>query len=170
MSNDIPAQLSAIKKQLAEDADAKAWSALWVLSAIELTALISDSADIAFLALGAMRDPEIRNIAPSVGRSLRGLVEGEESGVIAPLTPFMSPQSDSTNALICAVSVYVTLLVEMDEENTIRDCYDAIICCRKTPSKRVLRWLQAESERRSLPWPPPRIKRDYPTLCVILAD
>jgi hypothetical protein len=153
---------------LAEDADAKAWSVLWIISAIELTAMISKSQDIAYLALGAMRDPEIRNIAPSVFRNLRELVEGEESDMIAPLTPFMSPQSDSTNALICAISVYVTLLAEMGEESAFRDCYDACICVKRPTSKRVLGWLRAEGERRGHAWPPERVERDYPALCAEL--
>lgn len=172
MSLDISAQLSAIKKQLTEgNADAKAWSALWVISAVELTAEISASRDIAFLALGALRDAEIRRIAPSVDRNLRELVEGKESDLIAPLTPFMSPQSDSTNALICAVSVFVTILAEMGEQSAFRDCYDAIICVKRPTSKRILGWLQAESARRDLPWPPPRVERDYPALCAeLIAD
>ena len=166
MSLGISAQLSALKKQLAEeDANAKTWSALWIISAIELTAMISESQDIAYLALGAMRDQKIRHIAPSVDRNLRELVEGEESEVIAPLTPFMSTQSDSANALICAISVYVTLLTEMGEQSTFRDCYDACISVKRPTSKRVLGWLRAESDRRGLAWPPERIERDYKTLC-----
>ena len=170
MSLDIQAQLSAIKEQLVTDGDAKAWSALWIISSIELTAMLSKSKDVAYLALGAMRDPDLRIIAPSVGRNLRELGEEGEIGVIAPLTPFMSSQSDSTNALICAVSVFVTLLTEMDDGSAFRDCYDACIAVKRPTSKRVLGWLKAESERRGLAWPPPRVERDYEALCAELAD
>ena len=171
MSSDIPAQLSAIKAELLGGGNSKAWSTLWVIGAIEFTALIARSADIAYLALGAMRDPNLRGIAPSILRNLNHMVEGEEKGVIAALMPFMTQRSDATNALICAISAYVTVLCELDEESIVmREAYDAIICVKRPASKRVLGWLQVESERRGLAWPPPSVERDYASLCEELAD
>jgi len=168
MSTDMYTRLDAFKRDLAEKGDAGAWSKLWILGAIDLTAMISGSEDIAHLALGAFRDPELRGMTPSIHKNLREPVEEAEEDVITPTAPFMSPQSDSTNALICVVSVYISILVEMGEEHAFRDGYDALICVKRPTSKRVLRWLEAEAQRRGRDWPPARRERDYPALCAEL--
>ena len=172
MSKDIEAELTAIKAQAQERGDAKAWSLLWVLSAIEITAIISQNTTLAYLALGAMREPAVRGIAPSVTRDLSRLVEGDD---VTEIVPFMSPRSDETNALICAVSAYVLILIMIEEgrdgaHRVMREAYDAVISVKRPASKRIIGWLQAESKRRDLDWPPPREKsdRDYKALCAEL--
>ena len=175
MSDTIKAQLSALKKQLVEQADAKAWSVLWIVSAIEFTAMFARSSDVVLLALGAMRDPALRAIAPSilnVGEEA-GEEAGEETGAITSLTPFVTRHSDAANSAICAISAYVAVLCELQPEESsliMREAYDACISTRRTTSRRVLGWLKAESDRRGLAWPPPRVKRDYASLCAVLAE